>query len=181
MALAKAATTDECEFPQSRACPQPERLLSPQSCHARCASRYEERKPFLSSCLCTTADFVKRSLYPNVDFFSGIVLRILGIPLSMFTCMFAVARSVGWVAQVCLCDARCNALRCSAASPHHPRHKNESNSQTRCWHNISKCLTTRISLLICADGDAVEGDVRHRNPAHQSPPPGTVYASAQSV
>jgi citrate synthase len=40
--------------------------------------------------------FVKRGLYPNVDFFSGIVLRALGIPVSMFTVLFAVARAVGW-------------------------------------------------------------------------------------
>lgn len=43
--------------------------------------------------------FVERKLYPNVDFYSGIVLRALGIPTSMFTVLFAVARSVGWVAQ----------------------------------------------------------------------------------
>jgi len=43
--------------------------------------------------------FVKRKLYPNVDFYSGIVLRAIGIPVSMFTVMFAVARSVGWLAQ----------------------------------------------------------------------------------
>lgn len=41
--------------------------------------------------------FKKRSLYPNVDFYSGIVLRAIGIPLSMFTVLFAVARTVGWV------------------------------------------------------------------------------------
>jgi citrate synthase len=43
--------------------------------------------------------FLKRGLYPNVDFFSGIVLRALGIPVSMFTVLFAVARSVGWITQ----------------------------------------------------------------------------------
>ena len=43
--------------------------------------------------------FVKRNLYPNVDFYSGIVLRALGIPVSMFTVLFAVARTVGWVSQ----------------------------------------------------------------------------------
>lgn len=41
--------------------------------------------------------FVKRKLYPNVDFYSGIVLRALGIPTSMFTAIFAIARTVGWV------------------------------------------------------------------------------------
>ncbi len=43
--------------------------------------------------------FVERKLYPNVDFYSGIVQRAIGIPTSMFTCIFAVARTVGWIAQ----------------------------------------------------------------------------------
>ena len=58
---------------------------------------------------------------PNVDFYSGIVLRALGIPLSMYTVLFAVARTVGWVSQVSnipsraywleLCDAYVYGLR----------------------------------------------------------------------
>jgi citrate synthase len=43
--------------------------------------------------------FVERKLYPNVDFYSGIVQRAIGIPTSMFTCIFALARTVGWIAQ----------------------------------------------------------------------------------
>jgi citrate synthase len=43
--------------------------------------------------------FVKRKLYPNVDFYSGIIFRAIGIPTSMFTVLFAVARTVGWIAQ----------------------------------------------------------------------------------
>ncbi len=43
--------------------------------------------------------FVSRKLYPNVDFYSGIVYKALGIPTSMFTALFAVARTVGWIAQ----------------------------------------------------------------------------------
>jgi len=43
--------------------------------------------------------FVSRKLYPNVDFYSGIVYKAIGIPTSMFTAMFALARTVGWVAQ----------------------------------------------------------------------------------
>ncbi|MBO4121195.1 citrate (Si)-synthase [Cupriavidus gilardii] len=43
--------------------------------------------------------FVSRKLYPNVDFYSGIVQRALGIPTSMFTCIFALARTVGWISQ----------------------------------------------------------------------------------
>ncbi|MDH3401077.1 MAG: citrate synthase [Chromatiales bacterium] len=42
--------------------------------------------------------FIEKNLYPNVDFYSGIIYRALGIPVSMFTVMFAVARTVGWVA-----------------------------------------------------------------------------------
>lgn len=42
--------------------------------------------------------FVEKKLYPNVDFYSGIIYRALGIPVSMFTVMFAIARTVGWVA-----------------------------------------------------------------------------------
>jgi len=43
--------------------------------------------------------FIKRKLYPNVDFYSGIVLNAIGIPKSMFTVIFALARSIGWIAQ----------------------------------------------------------------------------------
>ena len=43
--------------------------------------------------------FISRKLYPNVDFYSGIVQRALGIPASMFTAIFATARTVGWIAQ----------------------------------------------------------------------------------
>jgi citrate synthase len=42
--------------------------------------------------------FVERKLYPNVDFYSGIIYRALGIPTNMFTAMFAIARTAGWVA-----------------------------------------------------------------------------------
>ena len=43
--------------------------------------------------------FIERKLYPNVDFYSGIVLRALGIPSNMFTVIFAVARTIGWLSQ----------------------------------------------------------------------------------
>jgi citrate synthase len=43
--------------------------------------------------------FVKRKLYPNIDFYSGITLRAMGFPVSMFTVLFALARTVGWIAQ----------------------------------------------------------------------------------
>ncbi|MFZ4480031.1 MAG: citrate/2-methylcitrate synthase, partial [Rhodoferax sp.] len=44
--------------------------------------------------------FVSRKLYPNVDFYSGIVQRAIGIPVNMFTGVFALARTVGWIAQL---------------------------------------------------------------------------------
>ncbi len=43
--------------------------------------------------------FVERKLFPNVDFYSGIIFRAMGIPTSMFTSLFALARTVGWIAQ----------------------------------------------------------------------------------
>jgi citrate synthase len=42
--------------------------------------------------------FIERKLYPNVDFYSGIILRAIGIPLDMFTVMFAIGRMPGWIA-----------------------------------------------------------------------------------
>ena len=42
--------------------------------------------------------FIEKKLYPNVDFYSGIILKALGIPTSMFTVIFAIGRTVGWVA-----------------------------------------------------------------------------------
>jgi citrate synthase len=43
--------------------------------------------------------FVEKKLYPNIDFYSGITLRAMGFPVSLFTVLFAVARTVGWIAQ----------------------------------------------------------------------------------
>ena len=43
--------------------------------------------------------FVQRKLYPNVDFYSGIIFQAIGIPVNMFTVLFAVARTVGWISQ----------------------------------------------------------------------------------
>ena len=43
--------------------------------------------------------FVKRKLYPNVDFYSGVIYKAMGIPTNMFTVMFALGRMPGWVAQ----------------------------------------------------------------------------------
>src|SRR5262249_13948506 len=43
--------------------------------------------------------FVERKLYPNVDFYSGIIMRAIGIPINMFTVIFAIGRMPGWIAQ----------------------------------------------------------------------------------
>jgi citrate synthase len=43
--------------------------------------------------------FIEKKLYPNIDFYSGITLKALGFPTSMFTVLFAIARTVGWIAQ----------------------------------------------------------------------------------
>jgi citrate synthase len=43
--------------------------------------------------------FIEKKLYPNIDFYSGITLKAMGFPTSMFTVLFAVARAVGWIAQ----------------------------------------------------------------------------------
>jgi citrate synthase len=43
--------------------------------------------------------FIEKKLYPNIDFYSGITLKAMGFPLSMFTVLFAVARTSGWIAQ----------------------------------------------------------------------------------
>ncbi|MGL4371901.1 MAG: citrate/2-methylcitrate synthase, partial [Alphaproteobacteria bacterium] len=43
--------------------------------------------------------FVQKKLYPNVDFYSGIIFEAMGIPVEMFTVLFAIARTTGWIAQ----------------------------------------------------------------------------------
>jgi citrate synthase len=43
--------------------------------------------------------FIEKKLYPNIDFYSGITLKAMGFPTDMFTVLFALARTVGWIAQ----------------------------------------------------------------------------------
>ena len=43
--------------------------------------------------------FIEKKLYPNIDFYSGITLKAMGFPTAMFTVLFALARTVGWIAQ----------------------------------------------------------------------------------
>ena len=44
-------------------------------------------------------DFIEKKLYPNVDFYSGIILKAMGFPTEMFTVLFALARTTGWISQ----------------------------------------------------------------------------------
>ena len=61
---------------------------------AACRSRSSS-----SASRCSDEYFIEKKLYPNVDFYSGITLKAMGFPTSMFTVLFAVARAVGWIAQ----------------------------------------------------------------------------------
>ncbi len=76
-----------------------------ESCHEVLAELGVTREPLLEIAMelerIAREDdyFVQRKLYPNVDFYSGIILKAMGFPTSMFTVLFAVARTVGWVAQ----------------------------------------------------------------------------------
>lgn len=76
-----------------------------QACHSLLADLDTSRQPLfeiameLEKIALEDDYFVERNLYPNVDFYSGIILLALGMPLNMFTVMFAVARSVGWISQ----------------------------------------------------------------------------------
>jgi len=71
--------------------------------------------------------FVSRKLYPNVDFYSGIIYRALGIPRSMFTVMFAIARTAGWVAhwQEMVSDPQMKIGRRASFTPGPPRRTTE--------------------------------------------------------
>ena len=83
----------------------PRALLMRESCHEVLDELGVENEPLLELAMelerIALEDdyFVERRLYPNVDFYSGIIFKAIGIPVSMFTVLFAVARTVGWVAQ----------------------------------------------------------------------------------
>ncbi|MCI5050399.1 MAG: citrate synthase [Rickettsiales bacterium] len=76
-----------------------------ESCHDVLAELGQEDEPLLRIAMelekiaLEDPYFVERKLYPNVDFYSGIIYRAMGIPTSLFTVLFAVARASGWVAQ----------------------------------------------------------------------------------
>ena len=83
----------------------PRARLMRESCHEVLGELGIENEPLLELAMelerIALEDdyFVGRRLYPNVDFYSGIIFKAIGIPVSMFTVLFAVARTVGWVAQ----------------------------------------------------------------------------------
>ena len=74
-------------------------------CHEVLDSREQHKDPLfelavrLEEIALSDDYFIEHKLYPNVDFYSGIIYKALGIPTQMFTVMFAIARTVGWVAQ----------------------------------------------------------------------------------
>ena len=83
----------------------PRAKLIRQACHDLLANLDASNQPLFEIALrleevaLQDEYFIERNLYPNVDFYSGIILRALGIPLNMFTVIFAISRTVGWVTQ----------------------------------------------------------------------------------
>ena len=73
-------------------------LTSVDSLFTTQAERDDAVKPKVEEIALTDPYFVERNLYPNVDFYTGILYRAIGIPENMFTVMFALARLPGWVA-----------------------------------------------------------------------------------
>lgn len=82
----------------------PRATIIREMCHKVMAKQDHKDKPMfdlareLESVALKDDYFIERNLYPNVDFYSGLIYRALGIPTSMFTVMFALGRSVGWAA-----------------------------------------------------------------------------------
>ena len=83
----------------------PRAKIMKETCHEVLAELGIKDEPLLNMAMemeriaLTDEYFISRKLYPNVDFYSGIILKAMGIPTSMFTVIFAVARTVGWVSQ----------------------------------------------------------------------------------
>jgi len=83
----------------------PRAKIMKDTCHEVLAELGIKDEPLLDMAMemeriaLTDEYFIQRKLYPNVDFYSGIILKAMGIPTSMFTVIFAVARTVGWVSQ----------------------------------------------------------------------------------
>jgi len=83
----------------------PRAKVMQQTCHEVLKEVGAENDPLLQVAIelekiaLTDEYFIEKKLYPNVDFYSGITLKALGFPTTMFTVLFAVARTVGWIAQ----------------------------------------------------------------------------------
>ena len=83
----------------------PRAKIMKESCHEVLEELGIKDEPLLAMAMemeriaLTDDYFISRKLYPNVDFYSGIILKAMGIPTSMFTVIFAVARTIGWVSQ----------------------------------------------------------------------------------
>jgi citrate synthase len=83
----------------------PRAKIMQQMCHKVLKETGHQNDPLLQVALelekiaLSDPYFIERKLYPNVDFYSGITLKAMGFPTSMFTVLFAVARTVGWISQ----------------------------------------------------------------------------------
>ena len=83
----------------------PRALIIRKACHELLAESGAVNQPILEIAMqleeiaLKDSYFIERKLYPNVDFYSGIILQALNIPTSMFTVLFALARSAGWISQ----------------------------------------------------------------------------------
>ena len=76
-----------------------------ESCHKVLKRIGTEKEPLLELAIeleqiaLKDSYFIEKKLFPNVDFYSGIILKALGVPIQMFTALFAVSRTAGWIAQ----------------------------------------------------------------------------------
>ncbi len=83
----------------------PRAKVMQQTCHEVLDALGKKEEPLLKVAMeleriaLSDSYFIEKKLYPNIDFYSGITLRAMGFPTSMFTVLFAIARTVGWIAQ----------------------------------------------------------------------------------
>jgi citrate synthase len=83
----------------------PRAKVMQQTCHEVLAEIGDNDDPLLKVAMelekiaLSDPYFVERKLYPNIDFYSGITLKAMGFPTTMFTVLFALARTVGWISQ----------------------------------------------------------------------------------
>ena len=81
----------------------PRAIVMRDTCHEVLDALHKDDNPLLAvateleKIALSDEYFIERNLYPNVDFYSGIILNAIGIPTSMFTVIFAIARTIGWI------------------------------------------------------------------------------------